>query len=208
MIGIYKITNPNGKVYIGQTINIENRWNEYKSLSNSKSQIKIHNSLKKYGYKNHIFEIIEECDEKELNDRERYWQDYYNVIGKQGLNCRLTKTNDKSGSLSIETKLKLSNSHIELRKLGLGNPPPILYGSDNGMFGRKHTEESISKMKNNKIVKKGEDHHNSSIFLDPETGIFYFSVREVANILNKTYNYVADRLYGKVKINNLKIIKV
>ena len=25
MIGIYKITNPSGKIYIGQSINIENR---------------------------------------------------------------------------------------------------------------------------------------------------------------------------------------
>lgn len=208
MIGIYKITSPSGRIYIGQSKNVENRWNEYKSLYNSRSQIKIHRSLKKYGFNNHIFKIIEECKEFELNDRERYYQDFYDVTGKKGLNCRLTKSDDRSGSLSIETKLKISKSHIELRKLGLGNPPPILSGSDNGMFGKKHTEKSINKMKLNKKSPLGENHHNSSIFLDPENGIFYFSVREVANVLNKTYNYVADRLYGKVKINNLKIIKV
>ena len=28
--GIYKITNPNGKVYIGQSIDIDKRWNKYK----------------------------------------------------------------------------------------------------------------------------------------------------------------------------------
>ena len=208
MIGIYKITSPSGKIYVGQSIDIKKRWNDYKSLCNSKDQIGIHRSFKKYSVDQHQFEILEECEESQLNNRERYYQDYYNVTSINGLNCRLTKSDDKSGNLSIETKLKISKSHIELRKLGLGNPPPILSGSDNGMFGKKHTEESISKMKLNKKSPLGENHHNSSIFLDPENGIFYFSVREVANVLNKTYNYVADRLYGKVKINNLKIIKV
>jgi hypothetical protein len=60
----------------------------------------------------------------------------------------------------------------------------------------------------NKTVLKGEFHYNSSIFLDPQTGVFYFSVREVANALGVGYNYVADRLYGKTLKNNLSIIKV
>jgi len=29
MVGIYKITNPNGKIYIGQSINIESRKRVY-----------------------------------------------------------------------------------------------------------------------------------------------------------------------------------
>lgn len=208
MIGIYKITNPNGKVYIGQSINIEKRWNDYKSLYNSKDQIGIHRSFKKYSVDQHQFEVLEECEESQLNNRERYYQDMYDVTNINGLNCRLTKTDDKSGKLSEETKLKISKSHIILRESGLGNPPPILIGNKNGMFNKKHKPESISKMKQNRICKYGEDHYNSSIFLDPENGIFYFSIREVAYVLNKTYNYVADRIYGKVKVNNLKIIKV
>mgnify|MGYP001198546462 CR=1 FL=1 len=208
MIGIYKITNPKGKIYIGQSINIEKRWLNYKCLYNVKSQIRLYRSFQKYGVNTHIFEIIEECSENDLNNKERYYQDLYNVIGKKGLNCRLTESDNKSGKLSQETKDKVSKTHIKLRNLGLGNPPPVLYGSDNGMFNKKHSKESIRKMKDNKIIKKGQDHYNSSIFLDFETGVFYFSVREVANALNKSYNYVADRIYGKVKINNLNIIKV
>ena len=207
MIGIYKITNPKGKVYIGQSININKRFKQYQSLCNSKSQIKLNRSLNKYGIKNHTFEIIEECDLELLNERERYYQELYNVLNK-GLNCRLTKSDDKFGNLSEETKLKISKKHIELRKTGLGNPPPILKGENNGMFNKKHSIESIIKMKNNKTKKLGKDHPNSSIFLHLETGIFYFSVREVAEVLNKKYNYIADRVYGKVKNNNLNIMKV
>ena len=51
---------------------------------------------------------MEECRVEDLNTRERYWQDYYNVISKQGLNCRLTGTEDKSGFLSEETRKKQS----------------------------------------------------------------------------------------------------
>ncbi len=32
MIGIYKITNPEGKIYIGQSIDIDRRFKEYKRL--------------------------------------------------------------------------------------------------------------------------------------------------------------------------------
>ena len=163
----------------------------------------------KYNVKNHIFEKIEDCEENQINNRERYWQDYYDVTGKNGMNCRLQKSVDKSGRLSEITKKKLSNYHIKLRLNGGGNPPPLSRsGEMNDMYNKKHSIETIYKMKLNKKPLLGEDHYNSSTFLDPESGIFYFSVREVANVLNKTYSYVADRLYGKVKINNLKIIKV
>ena len=48
MIGIYKITSPTKKIYIGQSINIEYRIESYKKLIRCKKQIKLYNSLKKY----------------------------------------------------------------------------------------------------------------------------------------------------------------
>jgi group I intron endonuclease len=89
MIGIYKITSPSSKIYIGQSIDIERRFKNYKSLSQTKKQVMLHYSFKKYGINNHLFEIIEQCSIESLNIRERYWQDYYNVI-EDGLNCLLT----------------------------------------------------------------------------------------------------------------------
>jgi len=94
-IGIYKITNPSGKIYIGQSINVIKRKRQYKNIAqNIKPQIGIYRSLLKYGWNSHIFEIIEECLIEQLNDRERYWQDFYNVL-EEGLNCVLTKTDTK-----------------------------------------------------------------------------------------------------------------
>ena len=102
MIGIYKITSPSKKIYIGQSINVNKRLKEYKYLSNCKTQPKLYNSLVKYGFSQHIFEIIEQCSVEELNVRERYWQEFHNTIGERGLNCRLTETGDKSGRMSQE----------------------------------------------------------------------------------------------------------
>jgi len=112
MIGIYKITSPTNKIYIGQSINIEKRFNQYKSISQTKKQKMLHYSFKKYGINNHLFEIIEECDIELLNQRERYWQEFYNVL-KDGLNCLLTDTKN-----SIKVFSKITIEKIRQGNLG------------------------------------------------------------------------------------------
>ena len=109
-IGIYKITSPSNKIYIGQSINIEQRWKKYKDWINH-NQPKIYRSIIKYGFENHKFEIIEECDENLLDDREIYWKQYYiNLIGWN--NCLFCQLKDgKGGRRSDETKLKISISN-------------------------------------------------------------------------------------------------
>jgi len=106
-IGIYKVVSPTGKFYIGQSTNIKFRLTQYKYYK-CKTQIKLYNSLKKYGFESHICETIEECCIEQLNNRERYYQDLYNSV-KNGLNCKLTCSNDKLGSLSIESRKKMSD---------------------------------------------------------------------------------------------------
>tara|TARA_R110000868_G_scaffold1452_11_gene11460 strand:- start:417 stop:1118 length:702 start_codon:yes stop_codon:yes gene_type:complete len=103
MIGIYKITSPSGKVYIGQSVQIEKRRKKYSRLS-CVNQTKLYNSLVKYGFSEHIFVVVEECRVEELNIRERYWQDFYEVLGVRGLNCILTATDTLKYVFSQETK--------------------------------------------------------------------------------------------------------
>jgi group I intron endonuclease len=124
-IGIYKIISPNNKIYIGQSIDIERRFNEYKNKTHH-TQPKLLNSLQKYGISTHTFSIIEICVIGDLNTRERYWQEYYNVL-KDGLNCRLQNTNDKSGVDSYETKYRKSQSLLK----------PIIQYDIEGNFIRK-----------------------------------------------------------------------
>lgn len=106
LIGIYKITNPKGKVYVGQSININHRKAEYRTLQ-CKGQPKIFNSLKKYGWDNHKFEIIEECPIEKLDEREVYWKQYYKNQGGV-LFCEIFDLG--GGPKSNLTKAKISAS--------------------------------------------------------------------------------------------------
>jgi group I intron endonuclease len=108
MIGIYKITNPNNKMYIGQSTNIFTRWKAYKKLK-CKDQPSLFFSLQKYGPENHKFEILEICAPEELDIKEIYWGKYYNVLSNKHLNNRLGRG---FGSYdSEETKKKKSECH-------------------------------------------------------------------------------------------------
>jgi group I intron endonuclease len=108
MTGIYKIISPTNKIYIGQSIDIKKRWVSYKRNTNYQYQTRLKNSIEKYGIDQHQFIILEECDINQLNNRERYYQDLYNVLGPNGLNCRLTTSESKSGKNSIESNHKRS----------------------------------------------------------------------------------------------------
>lgn len=88
--GIYKITSPTGKIYIGQSINIYKRWKSYKKLR-CESQPKIYNSLKKHGVYNHQFEIIHISNKNDLSNLELYYIDLYESYSSlSGLNCDRT----------------------------------------------------------------------------------------------------------------------
>lgn len=84
MIGIYKITKKeNGKSYIGQSNDIERRFKEH----TFKNKIPIDKAIQKYGKENFQFEILEECSLDELDEKERYWINYYNTYKGFGYNC-------------------------------------------------------------------------------------------------------------------------
>jgi group I intron endonuclease len=130
IVGIYKITNPKGKVYIGQSVDIERRFLKYQYVNTQSKQPRIYNSIKKYGWKNHIFEIIEECPIGLLDERELYWGENFKVLEEDGLNCRL---GNGKGNLRKETKEKIGNANI----------------------GKKRTQEQKNKISLSKIGGKG-----------------------------------------------------
>jgi len=72
LIGIYKYTNQiNGKVYIGQSIDIRQRQYTHKSSAyNEKAKdfnSQFHQAIRKYGIENFDFEILEEIAPEEYN---------------------------------------------------------------------------------------------------------------------------------------------
>jgi group I intron endonuclease len=182
MIGIYKITSPSGRIYIGQSIDIEKRWAEY-LRKDCKTQIKLSRSFKKYGVKGHIFEIIEECEIGQLNIRERYWQDFYNCMEK-GLNCLLTQTDEKPQVISKETRRKL-----RLKNLGKKLSDETKLKMSLSKLGRKNTEEHQLKL-TEKLKKK---------IIDTVTNKIYLSMKEAAEDINITYSSFRGMLNGQRK---------
>lgn len=79
MIGIYKIENLiNGKVYIGQSVHIERRWQEHCMDS---AQSVISSAIKKYGIENFSFEVLKECTVEELDELEKaYIKEYGSLV--------------------------------------------------------------------------------------------------------------------------------
>lgn len=164
-IGIYKITSPSGRIYIGQSVHIERRIKEHKSYK-GKLQNRLYNSLKKYESENHTFDIIEECSVCMLNERERYWQDHYDVLGVNGLNCTLTRSNDKSGMLSLDHRIKIGKANkgriqsIESTEKGkITKMNNKLAGKRTASYGRKRPPELGDKIrKARKGMKFSESH--------------------------------------------------
>ena len=71
--GVYKITNTaNGKIYLGQAVDIQKRFKHHKSrLSNNKHQNKhLQRAYNQYGASAFTFEPILYCDESLLNEYE------------------------------------------------------------------------------------------------------------------------------------------
>lgn len=226
MIGIYKITSPTNKVYIGKSVKIEKRIEKYKG-AHCKSQPILYSSLKKYGWINHKFEILCECEISELNNKERYYQDLYNSMSVNGMNCRLTTSKDKSGLSSEQTKAK---QKISMKGVCLGRKQPrkeiekriksltgkkrtvehkihssnIKLGSLNPMFGKK-IKESSKALQREKL--SGELNYLTKIILNTETGIFYYGLNEAS----KTTNISKGTLWLKMvrsKINKTPFIYV
>lgn len=72
MIGIYKITNTvNNKKYIGQSINIIDRWREHRQRASNGTEY-LYQAIRKYGIQNFVFEVLEECLIEDLNLKEKY----------------------------------------------------------------------------------------------------------------------------------------
>ena len=105
---IYKITNLiTNQVYIGQTKNNPIvRWNrEKRDASNSLNNTLLAKNFREYGFDNFQWEVVEECSNENLDDKEKYWINYY-----QSFNSGLNMTRGGNGSPSF---VKLNPKTLE-----------------------------------------------------------------------------------------------
>ena len=188
MIGIYKITNPDGLVYIGASTNIEKRKSYYNSIS-SRLQTKLYESIMKYGFNKHLFDVLEICNKSQLNEKECFYAIKYDVLNN-GLNSVIPLM-----GVSESTKEKMSKSKI---------------GSLNHFFGKKHSKESAIKIsesnkgkilsnKHRELLSKNASKHNSKMVVDLNIGIYYDSAKDVSDVYGINYSTLRSMLNGTNK---------
>lgn len=105
--GIYKIQSPSGKIYIGQSVCIEERYSRYKNHS-CKHQRKLYSSIEKYGWDRHYFDIIIVCNKEELNFWEKFYIVLYDSTGDYGMNIR---TGGHLPKVTEESRRRMSDAH-------------------------------------------------------------------------------------------------
>lgn len=171
--GIYRVTSPTNAIYIGQSVDISERKCAYKNLR-CKKQFKLYNSIKKYGWQSHKFDVIHECPREALNKWEIFYIDLYNSFDTPiGLNLdaggksnfqRSQSTKDKirekrklqvtseetraKMSLSQRTRVrsKLSSENISKALTGKKLSPEHAKKAGNARRGKTHSEETKRKM--------------------------------------------------------------
>ena len=178
--GVYKITSPNGRNYIGSSNNIYNR-HRYYTTYGAKKQTILNRSFIKYGIENHSFEILIKCSYSEKYSYERYFGDLYNVIqDKGGLNLRLPSTNELPTICSSELRKKFS-----------------IISSN-----RKYSKETLKKFSDAKIgVFSNGKHSMAKIVINIENGIFYECVKEAAESLNIKRSTLSMKLTNRNRNN-------
>jgi len=163
LIGIYKITSPSGKIYVGKSKDINKRWLGYK-VKQDKKQTKLYYSFRKYGVENHLFEIIELCDLNLLSEKETYYISKLNTYdtvfglnltgGGEGANYLNEKTRKKIGDFHKGNKYNLGRKTSDETKEKLRQIGKVrIFNNEHrkriseSKLGFKHSLESIEKIK-------------------------------------------------------------
>lgn len=149
---VYKATNIiNNKKYIGitkRTLTDRKREHEYSAKTEKKISL-FHKALLKYGSNNFNWEVIEECEDDNMEDREKFFIEHFNsyAINKNGYN--LTKGGlynfGASGEyhylnmMSIEEKEKWIEKNMTGENNGMFNNGKIVSGENH--FSKLLTEE-------------------------------------------------------------------
>lgn len=198
MIGIYKITSPSGKIYIGQAFNIQKRIKRYSKL-NCKGQPRLYNSFLKHGVDQHTFEIIEECIFDQLNIRERHWQDFYDVTSDCGLNCNLTATNICKKVYSEETRLKMSKSAKQRKSTEKSREKIREFMLTNNPFkGKKHSQASLKKISENS---------SKYILINTQTKEVFYGLKKAALSVGVSASHLRKAIIGELE-NNTNLIQL
>jgi len=142
MLELYKLTAPDGRLYIGASTNARHRWAKHKSMAKSGSNIDIHKAILKFGWENFKKEILAVGQTKYIHELEIKAIQAYKTMYPFGYNMTL---GGKTSPMSIESIAR----RVSISKTGKKQPnrSQSFKKEGNPMFGKIHKTESIEKMK-------------------------------------------------------------
>nr|DAU46811.1 MAG TPA: intron associated endonuclease [Caudoviricetes sp.] len=115
---IYKISNDvNNKIYIGQTTySLEFRYKQHLRECEKKTHRKLYIAMNEIGIEHFKVETIENCNEQELDEREKYWIRYYNSY-KEGYNMTIGGNGGSIYDIDDEEVNKLWNEGLTVGEI-------------------------------------------------------------------------------------------
>ena len=118
MAYIYKIVNDiNNKIYIGVTKNtIHQRYKEhYYAFKYNTRNCALYRAFKKYGFENFHIELLEECKEENMFEKEKLYIKLYNSYGINGYNE--TIGGEGKRTLTDEEKDEIIKTYLKCNKI-------------------------------------------------------------------------------------------
>lgn len=194
-IGIYMFTNNvknnelgNPLRYIGQSIDIEDR---YKSHKGQYSESPMYEDFNNYGFENFSFQILIECLPEELNDLEKYFIKEYNTMWPNGYNL----TPGGSGypkDITNYTRERLSKANTGINNPMFGSNDDRI-GEGNPMFNRRHSKEAREKI----AARSSKEIHPTSRKIEDKSGRTWFSAKECGEFFGVQSSHMSSMLRGK-----------
>jgi group I intron endonuclease len=139
---IYKITSPSNRIYVGKTKDLRKRMKVHRWAAKAGHDLLLSRSIRKYGWDAHRIDIIEECENQMMDEREIFWiceLKTYCYENDMGLN----QTRGGDG----QTSSWKHNTH-RVKKFS-----EMFSGEGNSFYGRKHTEETKKIMSEKAIAR-------------------------------------------------------
>jgi group I intron endonuclease len=136
----------NNKKYIGKSKNIKKRLSKHQTMlkKNTHENKHLQSAYNKYGKENFSFYILEECEESEVSEKEKYYIKIFKTKDREfGYNC--TDGGEEGFTFSDETKKRMSDNHANFS------------GENHPFWGQHHTDDAKEQMR---LLKMGENNPN------------------------------------------------
>lgn len=208
MTGIYKITNPEGTVYIGQTRNLAKRMLNHR-WTKPKTRTLLGKSIRKYGWSSHKYEMIHELpmdvDDSVLDTYEVLFIAQYRTCVKKypesnGLNLAIGGGGPKSYIVTDETRKKISDNMKAnfIPKRGKDHCYYGLKGKEHPAYGHRHDFETKKKISEAQL---GDKHNMATKVINITTGEVFGCLKDAAKTTKYTYSAFRAHVNGQVKNN-------